>query len=379
MRHILSLLLTTCLTLSISALESGYDDLWESGGTFFKDPKNKYIQEARILGRAQWQFARVEGDDFSGNYEELRRSRIGVETKFLNYFRFQGNVNLHTGGINNIAPSGYKQMHDVFLTTDLKGLANLSYFDALKLTVGRVKINIGQEVRTSSKETLAVQRSAITGKLRPTNPTGFNIVAEKSSLVGELGLYANSKVDEFDLWTRESNGSFVYGSLSGPLNTGRLTLDFTYSMKDMNDTTNAAAFTQWGSSLYYENSYSDTDVAYSLYLGDNGNLDDKDKSGLFYGASILTSSSLTKKLELIGRAYYWASSEAEGVQLNSRYAALSAVDRRGNKHGSLYAGLNYYLHGHHSKIMTGLEWERLSGENSAQEATTLWTAYRMYF
>ncbi len=381
MKRIKTLLLALSLNLPVSALEGGYDykELLKEGGTFFKDSDNQYIQYAKVLGRAHWQAAHVAGEGDSENYVQMRRSRIGVETQFLDHFLFQGNINLDTGGINNVKQGWYSQMHDVFLTTDLKGLANISYFDALSLTVGRIKINTSEEVRTSSKKILTVERSAMTDILRPENTTGFNVIAEKDGVISEIGFYANSKVDEFDLWTRGGNGSFVYGSISGEVFDGRLTLDMTYSTKDMNDVPNGASKTQWGGSLYFEQSYGKTDVAYSLYLGDNGDLDNTDRSGLFYGAGILANTALTEKLELVGRAYYWASAEDEGVKINSRYSTQDILNRYGNSHGSLYAGLNYYFIGHNSKIMTGVEWETLNTKNGREDATTLWSGYRMYF
>ena len=153
----------------------------------------------------------------------------------------------------------------------------------------------------------------------------------------------------------------------------------TYDLKDQNQLSQSASKTQWGSSLSYEKSYGATDITYSLYLGNNGSLDNHERSGLFYGASILSSTPLSEKLELVGRSYYWAASEAEGVRTNHRYATKETFNNYGNSHGSLYAGLNYYLMGHHSMILTGLEWETLHSNGHRDDMTTLWTSYRMFF
>ena len=81
---------------SLSAFTGGYDykDLLKNGGTFYSDSSNSLIQKARVYGRAQYQVATVFHGGESEDFVELRRTRLGAEVKFLNYFKFKGNANL---------------------------------------------------------------------------------------------------------------------------------------------------------------------------------------------------------------------------------------------------------------------------------------------
>jgi hypothetical protein len=62
----------------------------------------------------------------------------------------------------------------------------------------------------------------------------------------------------------------------------------------------------------------------------------------------------------------------------------SLAGGRGDRHYSLYAGLNYYYYcdNLNNKVMLGIEWERM--ENSltdlaSYDGTTLWCAFRTSF
>ena len=89
------------------------------------------------------------------------------------------------------------------------------------------------------------------------------------------------------------------------------------------------------------------------------------------------------KWEAVARYSYQGSDEDNGIRTNSRYARRDhggdVNSGRGDEHHSIYGGLNYYLCGHKSKIMTGIEWETLDTTSGDVDASTLWLAYRTYF
>jgi len=95
---------------------------------------------------------------------------------------------------------------------------------------------------------------------------------------------------------------------------------------------------------------------------------------------------IADKLEFVTRYQFQGSSEDQGVRLNSRAVRNAAsvnnadIDRgRGDAHHSIYAGLNYYLCGHRSKILAGVEYDTISAQDGNVDATTLWLAFRAYF
>ena len=64
-------------------------------GKFHSDSSSPYIQELKFFGRAQWQYAAIDGSDangdsFDSDFTEFRRVRVGAQIKFLNNFTLKG-------------------------------------------------------------------------------------------------------------------------------------------------------------------------------------------------------------------------------------------------------------------------------------------------
>ena len=128
----------------------------------------------------------------------------------------------------------------------------------------------------------------------------------------------------------------------------------------------------------------------SIVFGDNGDEDyqgNADRTGNFWGLIIEPSVYLIEdKLEFVARYAYQGSEEDEGIRTNSRYFRggdpLDGADinsGRGDSHHSIYAGLNYYFCDHYSKVLLGVEYDKLDTPDGDADAVTLWAAYRMYF
>jgi len=133
----------------------------------------------------------------------------------------------------------------------------------------------------------------------------------------------------------------------------------------------------WAGSVTYETELGPIDLFLNTTYG-------SDEDGDIYGVVVMPSMYLIeKKLEAVVR-YQWAHSTGDRLRIQSRnarnvYRADGLGDIRGDDHHSIYAGLNYYLCGHNLKLMTGVEYENLTGPNGDTEATTLWGAARFYF
>ena len=76
--------------------------------------------------------------------------------------------------------------------------------------------------------------------------------------------------------------------------------------------------------------------------------------------------------KLVFRYQYQSSEQAQGIQMNNRYARMAAAEdtqininsSRGDEHHSLYLGYNYYLYGENLKLVTGVQWDELSSEGN---------------
>ena len=74
-------------------------------GKVYSDGDDPTIQEVKLFGRLHYQWNHSDGDsngeDFSGNGDELRRLRAGASVKFLDRFTALGRLNLEKGGHRN--------------------------------------------------------------------------------------------------------------------------------------------------------------------------------------------------------------------------------------------------------------------------------------
>ena len=373
-------------------------DTLKTIGTVYSSTENPYIQKVRFFGRAQLQYGYIDGNDaddndFNADFDEFRRFRLGGEVKFLNGFKLKANANF----VRDLSPVGLKrdfgyqsfdQAKISYTKSDVFGL------DSGTITYGRYKVAVGAEQHTSSKKIKTVERSALANKLTTARPTGASIDASLGNWSGTFGVFSTS----YDLagvangdasgalynnW--DKNTAFYVSSKLG-LEQGDVLLDFLYNdqHEPTLDSVNAFSY-QWAFSAAYLTKVADWDVTVNAIVGDNGDQSASDREGTFYGFVAQGSTDIIEdKLEFVTRYAYQGSQEDNGIKTNSRYFRNATSGGQvngglGSNHHSIYAGLNWYLCGHNSKFMTGVEYENLDTTSLTADATTLWAAYRMYF
>ncbi|HCC21450.1 MAG TPA: hypothetical protein DEP88_09415 [Verrucomicrobiales bacterium] len=365
-------------------------DGFKTVGKFYSNDNDPFIQELKFFGRLQWQAAHINGDDvngdsFSDTIDDYRRMRFGAQIKFLNSFKLKGNLNLvdedaKDGGGREF---GYQNWDQLKLSYSKKDVAG---FDEVSLTYGRHKVKVGHESHTSSKKIKTVERSPLSNKIYDGRWTGFSLGLERGSWEGTLGYFSQ---DESEALGSISKGSAFYLSSQHEVGDGSLIFDVFYNVDGSEEEPDAElANYHWVASLAYERQIANWNLMLNAVYGDNGDSDYQSKTsreGNFYGLVIMPSTYLIEdKLEFAARYTYMASEEDEGIRTNSRYFRAKAHggdvnSGRGDSYHSIYAGLNWYLCGQNSKIMVGAEYETLDTPKGDADATTLWTAYRMYF
>ncbi|MGJ8676004.1 MAG: porin [Akkermansiaceae bacterium] len=358
-------------------------------GKFHSDSNAQFIQELKFFGRMQWQYAGIDGEDangdsFDNDFTEFRRVRVGAQVKFLNNFTLKGNVNLvedeaRGGGGESLGYQSFDELHLSYKMKDVLGL------DTLTARYGRHKIDMGHESRTSSKKIKTVERSAISNTIYGPRYTGLKLIAEKGDWIGTFGVLSLDDNDAIGGW---SHGTALYASSQHQAFGGDVAFDVLYNLDaDGSGDDEVGVGYEWAASGSYETEVGNWNLMVNAIIGDHGddNYSGANRDGLFYGLVVMPSTYIIEDtLEFVARYQYQGSSESEGVRTNSRYFRAddnnAAVNSgRGDSHHSLYAGLNYFLCGHNSKIMTGLEYETLDTPIGDANATTLWAAYRMYF
>lgn len=370
-----------------------YDQL---GKPVYDNPDNPLFQYLKFSGRAQLQYAYVDGEgvdgeDFSEDFEEIRRLRIGGELRMLKYFKLKGGANIISDG----KPSGgdrdfgYQSLGSLLLSVDIRKAFGVEAFDKVVLSYGRHKVKVGEEAHESSKKIKTVERSAVANKLYPTRATGVSLDLAKGNWSGTAAIFSTDASDEFADW---NDGLAYYLSSTFERENGdQVILDFLYNDANGNadnELGDKQGFNlyEWAVSAAYVAKRDRLEVMVNTSYGDNGSQSSGGgtRDGNFWGLVIIPSYWLVEdKWEAVARYSYQGSDESNGIRTNSRYARRDhggeVNSGRGDEHHSIYAGLNYYLCGHKSKIMTGIEYETLDTGGGEVDASTLWLAYRAYF
>jgi hypothetical protein len=373
-------------------------------GTIWKDKSNPYLQEIQIDGRMQFQMGYMDGSDVNGTdfdetYNEFRRFRLGVKTKFLQYFSAKAVWDLvdderRSNGAGSVN-WGYSQFDEAYLGFDLGKAIGDSPFDSLELKFGRQKYVLGHEAIESSKEILTIERSAISNKVYGSyRPTGLTLDATKGPWSFQGSLWssttdANDGNDEFN-WYQDS---LIYYIGVGYKVNDELTLaaDYAYNAADVTDGDDNIVDYAWASSISADYNQDMWGVVGEFIYGDNGGArvgNGADRDGSFYGFVLTPHAWIIKdRLQLVGQYQYQGSDENEGVRINSRYGrsrgtGINGIDvnsGRGDSHNSFYAGLNYYVCGHAAKIMGGIEYQTMDTPKGDFDTLTYLLAFRTYF
>ncbi len=357
-------------------------------GLLYKDKENPVIQSFQIGGRFQWQAAYVDGEDVNGRdfndtYDEYRRFRLETKTEFLKYFTAKVSLNMvedtrFSGGEKT--EWGYDSFDEAVLSFDIKKAFGAGSLDTLKLNYGRQKFVFTDEVRTSSKEIITVERSSIAGKVYNSGrPTGLTLDAAQDAWNVTVGLFSTQDEEFIDGW----NEDFAYYASIGYEVSENLKVTWDNVYNDQEAEVNFLGY-EWATALnatYEQDRFGFTGT---LVLGENNG--DGARGGNFHGLVAMPWYWIVAdKLQAVAQYQYAGASEDEGIRVNSRYVRAehsTGVDTnsgRGDKNHSLYAGLNYYLCGHNAKVMGGIEYNTLDTPDGNVDALSYLIAFRAFF
>lgn len=367
-------------------------------GKIYKNKENPYFSEFKVFGRLHYQYGYVDGEgvdneDFSEDFSEVRRARLGLQAKFLKYFKLKAEANFANDTRERSdadeLETGYQDFETLFLEFNAGKAFGINFLDKSTVTFGKLKVPVGFEQHSSSKEIKTVERSALANKIRPGNSTGIRLDAKKGNWSGTLGYYSAEEENELSFYDSD-DGEFLAASTSYKFaNKDKVILDFVYDID--HDGEGETDEVEWVASASYLMKRGRFNFAANLVYGENGDADGPGRDGSFYGVVLQPSYWLIDDvLEVVGQYQYQASDEDEGIRTNSRYSRANGLNTdvddddevnggRGDSHHTIYAGLNWYLCGDNSKILLGAQWETLDTPEGSTEATTLLAAYRIFF
>ena len=334
------------------------DDLW-SMATLYKDDANAFMQEFKIIGRYQGQYAHVDSDQ--GDFEdwENRRWRIGAQAKLFNSMKLVGQID-----IDDEFDPFYKSIDEAY--------AQIALGKDNKLTVGKHKPKFTHEWSTSSKEIVTFERSLLVNQIIPNKSAGVTYGGKAGDFNYSLGVFSGDGDAEFGGFDES-----IFTLLSVGTDLGFADWTFGYLYNDSADNNNAAPYDHSFSNSLVFGADNDFTVATDLIYASGFD-------GDAYGLVILPTYDLTEKLQVVGR-YQYAHGDNDSLRAQSRYERkVPHIEDggRGEDYHAFYAGLNYYICGHKLKLMAGAEYADLqdgAGDGGDFEGWTLLTGVRMHF
>jgi len=339
------------------------EDLWDIP-QLYSDSDSLLVNDLKLVGRYQWQYADLNSDQGDWSDSESRRFRLGTEAKvFGGDWKLKGEIN-----VNDDFSPFYKSLEEAYI----KYQGN----DALNVTIGRQKPSWSYEWSTSSRKILTLERSLLVNQLSPKKATGISASGSIDNWNYILGIYNGNINEEFGDF--DDSGEFVLASIGYDYSKGS---DFDkaawrFDLLHNRDEANNAA-KPYKNSISLNHSISQGPVTLNTDLIHAGGYSDD-----VYGIVLLPTYDISNKLQLVAR-YTYASSDGDGLRAQKRYEKKASLTDSGygEDYQSYYLGLNYYINDHKLKLMTGIEYADMDGGSDGGEYSgwTLFSGLRLYF
>ena len=321
-------------------------------GRLYEDEDNPVIQELWFLGRYHGQYYDAAGNVGASNAWEDRRFRIGSQAQLFE------KLTLHA---QMVSGSDFQPFYNGF--TELWW--QWSFDDSLRFTVGQQKHRFTHDRNVSSRYLNTLERSMLVNMFNADYTPAITLSGQAESVTYYTGIFSNATgPDMWRAFTEYDSGysllSSVTGELGTALGTDAADLNFCYVYSDANqNATNLNRFRNGISAALILTQGTGALVSEAL-------IGLQSENGDAYGVNIQPSYFLTEKLQLATRYQGAFSSDNVGLFPQRRYERPSGLTN-GEVYQAGYAGLNYYIAGHRIKLMHGLEFADMSGQN-------LWTA-----
>ena len=237
-----------------------------------------------------------------------------------------------------------------------------------QISGGKQKVYFTREFSQTPKVIKTIERSLLVNYHLPQFATAGWVSGTTGEYRYMLGLFSGDKEDEF---SRFEDGGLCLLKLSRDFGDDWNTdLDLVF----VDNEQEIISGIDWGLSfsVEYNPDYSNGNFYFMADLIATGGGEQADT----YGIILMPVWQLHKNLELVTRLQFASASEPDGLRLQKRYERL-AGDFRGENYTAGYAGLNYFLRGHHLKLMGGLEYAKM--DQGAFDGHTWFLGVRTYF
>lgn len=333
---------------------------WENLGRIYQSDTNPILQEFWLLGRYHGQYHWSEGSAGQSEGYETRRHRLGFQARLFE------KLSLHA---QMVSGSDFEPFYGGF--TEL--WAQWAFSESIALTIGQQKHRFTHDRNVSSRYINYLERSMMTNMFGADYTPAVTLLGSIDKLTYYTGLFSNATgTDVGEAFTDFDSGySFLaaaYYDLGPSLGADTAQLHFTYVHSDANENaTNLNRFDNGISSALILTKGSGALVTeVTAGLGS----DEGDAVALNFQPSFF----LTDNLQIAARYQLAGSNNPEGLKPQRRYEEPAGLPS-GDLYQAAYIGLNYHIAKHRLKLMTGLEYATMGGE----EVWTASTMVRFFF
>lgn len=320
----------------------------ENLGLLYKNESDPVLQELWFLGRFHGQYHWSDGSNGSNEDYETRRFRIGGQARVFK------NLTLHA---QMVSGSDFEPFYNGF--TEL--WAGWKFNDAVILTVGQQKHRFTHDRNISSRYINYLERSMFTNMMGLDYTPAVTLSGKAGKWSYYTGVFSNATgtdmgaaFTELDSgWSFLGTATLDMGNAMGMdhahLNIGYLHSDANENATNLNRYDNAVAtaliLTKGSMSLVTE--------ATAGFGSTRGNGVSLNVQPAWY---------ITDKLQLSTRYQIAMSDEENGLSAQRRYERPAGLGT-GDLYQAAYAGLTYFVAAHRLKVMSGVEYSTIGGED----------------
>lgn len=365
-------------------------------GAIYRNQSNQWIQDFVIYGNPQLQYSYVNGTDANGedfHYGELelRRFTLNAKAHLLNYFIFQTGTDIEGDGESSDQEDDRSfnyTLHNLDFIFDAQSAFQCSNYELLQLKLGYFKVPSNAGWTESSNSMRAIERTSISNYASPDNSMGAMLSGSAGRFDFTLGGFFSDDITDGASLGR---GAFFLGHLGYAFTDTQRWDEAKVDLRLLvnGDPDTGETYNQdWSASISTKIRKKHWRMTAELIVGENGDQNGSAQSDGYWGVALTPSVwILEDQLEAVFSYQYAHASRSEGFRISSHSArrAADAVDADinggyGDDYQSLYAGLNYYFCGDHTKVMLGFQWDDLESDNhQVYQGLTTWLALRVYF
>ena len=324
----------------------------ENLGRLYENDDNPYMQELWFLGRYHGQAFNAEGNIGEGDGWENRRFRIGSQARFFE------KLTLHAQMV-----SGFDM--EPFYNGFTEIWSQWEFEESLLLTVGQQKHRFTHDRTISSRYINTLERSMFLNMFNADYTPAVTLSGRRDKFAYYTGIFSNAtSADIWDSFTNFDSGYSLLASgtldIKDTINTDEAFWNLCYLYSDANQSaTNLNRYRDGVSSALILTHGAGSLVSEAL-------LGARSDNGDAFGINIQPGWFFTEKLQLATRYQLAVASEQDGLLAQRRYDQTAGLTT-GDLYQAGYAGFNYYIADHRIKLMSGIEYADMNGEN-------VWTA-----